>query len=193
VSSRLMDIVLREINRLNHLVSDFLLFARPKPADIKDFDLNQLILDSLELFKNRGEWTEKIRVVTDFHRPLKIKSDPEQVKQILLNLLLNAIEAMADGGSLRIRTDMAESPDPHGKRRTMAKITIRDTGKGFSAKAVEHLFTPFFTTKEGGSGLGLATVKRIVDGLKGQVYGKNHSEGGAEITVFLDLSLSSSP
>ena len=100
---------------------------------------------------------------------------------------------MAGGGSLRIRTELVDSPDPRGKGRPMAKISIRDTGKGFGAKALEHLFTPFFTTKEGGTGLGLATVKRIVDELKGQVYGGNHSEGGAEITVFLDPTLSSSP
>lgn len=189
VSGRLMDIILREINRLNHLVGDFLLFARPKPADVRDFDLNQLVLESLELFKNRGEWTERIRVKTDFHRPLRIKSDPEQVKQILWNLLLNAIEAMGEGGTLYIKSAVVDSPDQQGKRQKMAKITIRDTGEGFSKKALPHLFTPFFTTKEGGSGLGLATVRRIVGGLKGQVYGKNHPEGGAEITVLLHQSL----
>ena len=59
---------------------------------------------------------------------------------------------------------------------------------GFSKKALSHLFTPFFTTKEGGSGLGLAMVKRIVEGLKGKVYGKNHPDGGAEITILLHPS-----
>jgi len=67
----------------------------------------------------------------------------------------------------------------------MVKITIRDTGEGFSQKALDQLFTPFFTTKEGGTGLGLAVVKRIVEGLKGKVSGKNHSQGGAEITMLL--------
>jgi len=73
--------------------------------------------------------------------------------------------------------------------RKMAQITFRDTGEGFSQKALQFLFTPFFTTKEGGSGLGLAIVKRIVEGLKGSVAGKNHPDGGAEITVWLDSSL----
>ena len=70
----------------------------------------------------------------------------------------------------------------------MVKITVRDSGQGFSKNAVTHLFTPFFTTKEGGSGLGLATVKRIVEGLKGKVYGENHPDGGAQITILLHPS-----
>lgn len=189
VSGRLMDIILREINRLNNLVGDFLLFARPKSADIEDFDLNQLIMESLELFKNRREWTGRIRLKTEFQRPLRIKSDPEQIKQILWNLFLNAIEAIEKGGTVYIGTALVDSPDQQGKMQKMARITIRDTGEGLSKKALEHLFTPFFTTKEGGSGLGLATVRRIVEGLKGQVYGKNHPEGGAELTVLLHPNL----
>jgi C4-dicarboxylate-specific signal transduction histidine kinase len=70
----------------------------------------------------------------------------------------------------------------------MVELTVRDTGKGFSTKAKENLFTPFFTTKEEGSGLGLATVKRIIDGLNGTVHGGNHEEGGAHITIQLPLT-----
>jgi two-component system sensor histidine kinase PilS (NtrC family) len=187
MSSRLMDIILREVSRLNHLVSDFLLFARPKAADVQTFDLNQLIRDSLELFRNRGEWTTKVRVETAMNGPLEMKSDPEQIKQLLWNLYLNAVEAMLDGGTLHISTNME---DAKKTQRRYAKITIRDTGNGFSKEALDNLFTPFFTTKEGGSGLGLAIVKRIVEGLRGEVHGRNHAEGGAEITLILDSCLS---
>jgi two-component system sensor histidine kinase PilS (NtrC family) len=192
MSSRLMDIILREIARLNHLVGDFLLFARPKAADIQAFDLNELITDSLELFRNRGEWTDKVHVEKALHKPLRIESDPEQIKQVLWNLYLNAVQAMMDGGTLHISTDMVNETEARVTGRQHAKITIRDTGEGFSDEALEHLFTPFFTTKEGGTGLGLATVKRIVEGLQGEVYGRNHAEGGAEITILLDPSLSRS-
>jgi len=192
VKTKLMDIMLREINRLNTLVSDFLLFARPKPSVVQSVDLNQLILDSLELFKNSAKWTEKIRVETQFHGPMTIESDPEQIKQILWNLFLNAVEAMKGGGMLSVRTDFVPSPEsPFGVKK-VAQITFRDTGEGFSQKALQFLFTPFFTTKEGGSGLGLAIVKRIAEGLKGRVSGKNHPDGGAEITVWLDPSLGQS-
>jgi two-component system sensor histidine kinase PilS (NtrC family) len=192
VKTKLMDIMLREINRLNTLVSDFLLFARPKSSVVQRVDLNQLILDSLALFKNSAKWTEKIRVETQFHGPLNIESDPEQIKQVLWNLFLNAVEAMKGGGVLSVRTEFVNSPESHGGGRKMAQITFRDTGEGFSSKALQFLFTPFFTTKEGGSGLGLAIVKRIVEGLKGRVSGKNHPDGGAEITVLLDPFLGQS-
>jgi two-component system sensor histidine kinase PilS (NtrC family) len=192
VKTKLMDIMLREINRLNTLVSDFLLFARPKQSAVQRFDLNQLILDSLELFKNSAKWTGKIRVEMQFHGSMNIESDPEQIKQVLWNLFLNATEAMRGGGVLSVRTDFVNSPESHGGGRKMAKITFRDTGEGFSNKAQQFLFTPFFTTKEGGSGLGLAIVKRIVEGLKGRVSGKNHPDGGAEITVWLDPFLGQS-
>ena len=189
VSNRLMDIILREIGRLNHLVSDFLLFARPKPANIEEFDLNDLIVDSLELFINRGRWMKKIHVETHFQEPISIESDPEQIKQVLWNLFLNACEAMPNGGSLYVSTDMIVPQEGLGNGGKMVRITIRDTGEGFSNKALHHLFTPFFTTKEGGSGLGLAIVKRIVEGLKGTASGRNHDEGGAEVTIHLHPSL----
>jgi len=188
VSNRLMDIVLREVNRLNHLVNDFLLFARPKPPHLQKVDLNQLIKDCLELFSNSEKWRSKIHVETNFHESVKIESDPEQIKQVLLNLFKNASEAMPDGGSLYINTDIADLDDTLVSGQNMAKITIRDTGEGFSENALRQLFTPFFTTKEGGSGLGLAIVKRIVEGLKGNIYGRSHPEGGAEMTIVFHQS-----
>jgi two-component system sensor histidine kinase PilS (NtrC family) len=189
VNSRLMDIILREANRLNHLVNDFLLFAGPKPFNFIEFDLNQLIIESLELFKNSGKWNDRMRIETDFHDGINLLSDPEQIKQVLWNIFLNAVDAMPDGGVLYVNTGVdldkegAESK-PEGDS---VSISVRDTGEGFSDKSLSHIFTPFYTTKEGGSGLGLAIVKRIVEGLNGKVYGKNHPEGGAEVTVLLRM------
>ncbi|MGE5840217.1 MAG: two-component system sensor histidine kinase NtrB [Deltaproteobacteria bacterium] len=186
VKTKLMDIMLREINRLNSLVSDFLLFARPKRSSVQTVDLNQLILDSLELFKHSAKWKEKIRVETQFHGPVTVESDAEQIKQVLWNLFLNAVEAMRGEGVLSVSTGFVDSGETQSGQRRMAQLVFRDTGEGFSSKALQFLFTPFFTTKEGGSGLGLAIVKRIVEGLKGSVSGRNHPDGGAEITVRLD-------
>ncbi len=126
-----------------------------------------------------------MNVETDFSRDIRVESDPEQIKQVLWNLFVNASEAMPDGGSLHIRTQVIHDRHVLGDNGTSVKITIRDTGEGFSEKALRHIFTPFFTTKDGGTGLGLAIVKRIMNGLKGEVYGKTHPEGGAEITIFL--------
>ncbi|MBW1888048.1 MAG: PAS domain S-box protein, partial [Deltaproteobacteria bacterium] len=132
VNSRLMDIILREINRLNNLVNDFLLFARPKEANIQKFDLNQLINDSLELFKKSGKWNDKMRLETDFQGTIDLESDPEQIKQVLWNLFLNATEAMSHEGSLRISTEMVNGEQFNKGEQRMVKITVQDTGLGFS-------------------------------------------------------------
>jgi len=186
VNRQLMDIVSREINRLNNLVNDFLLFARPKKANWQKFDLNQIIMESLELFQNSRHWTERTQLVTDLRHDIKLESDPEQIKQVLWNLFINAQEAMPDGGSLYVTTDFNSKETQTDQK--MVKIIVRDTGQGFNEKALSQLFTPFFTTKEGGSGLGLATVKRIVEGLYGEVDGGNHPENGARITILLPES-----
>ena len=186
VNRRLMDIVHREINRLNHLVNDFLLFARPKEADFAPFRLGPLILESLELFKNSPHWTNKIWIQTDFRQPITLESDPSQLKQVLWNLFLNATQAIDDTGTLHIMTDLT-THDLSGTD-GWVRIVIRDTGKGFDEKKLAQVFTPFFTTKEGGSGLGLAIVKRIVEGLRGGVQGSNHPDGGAQVTILLPNS-----
>jgi len=188
MSTRLMDIVLREIGRLNNLVSDFLLFARPTQPIHETFDLTQLVTESLALFKHRGMWTKKGQVETDFRGPVRMESDPEQIRQILWNLYVNACEAMPNGGRLYIHTESVVAAEGSGKAQNMVKMVIRDTGEGFSDRALGQLFTPFFTTKEGGTGLGLAIVKRIVEELKGNASGRNHDEGGAEVTILLPTS-----
>ena len=93
------------------------------------------------------------------------------------------------GGRLLVRTEVEASGEGPGNGPDRVRITIRDTGEGFSPKALSHLFTPFFTTKEGGTGLGLATVKRVMGGLQGTVTGRNHPDGGAEITLLLQSYL----
>jgi two-component system sensor histidine kinase PilS (NtrC family) len=192
VNNRLMNIVLTEIGRLNRLINDFLVFARPKPCNSQKFDLHELTSESVELFRNSENWSKKIQVIVNFEKDIILESDPEQIKQILWNLLLNASEAMTKGGMVYVSADVMDSGNGSEPRQEIVKMSVRDTGEGFTEKALHHLFTPFFTTKERGSGLGLATVKRIVDGLKGKITGQNHPEGGAEITILLQKSASSS-
>ncbi len=186
VNSRLMDIISREISRLNHLVSDFLLFARPKKTNLEEFDLGQLILESLELFQNSQRWSKDLIAHTHLPHPIRIRSDPEQIKQVLWNLFSNACEAMGTKGSLYVSAEMASGSSRPARK--MVKVVVRDTGEGFDKKALPQIFTPFFTTKERGSGLGLAIVKRIVAGLKGEVTGDNDPQRGARVTIFLPLS-----
>jgi len=186
VNSRLMNIISREISRLNCLLSNFLLFARPKKANFQEFDLHREILESLELFKNSHHWNGQMGVFTDFCDPIRLESDPEQIKQVLWNLFLNACQAMPEGGSFYVITQL--NPDVSRPDRKRVEIIVRDTGSGFDDRVLNRAFTPFFTTKEEGSGLGLAIVKRILEGLQGEVFAKNHSEGGAEVSISLPIS-----
>ena len=188
MSGRLMNIVSREIDRLNRLVNDFLLFASPSNTNLQEFDLKQLVHESLELFQNSPLSTEKIEVQTDFPDQCRVRSDREQIKQVLWNLFLNACEAMPDGGILYLGADI-EPVGAHSDEKRV-KITVRDTGTGFDEKSLLHLFVPFYTTKDKGSGLGLPIVKRIIEGFKGEVSGDNYPEGGAEVTILLPIDAS---
>jgi two-component system, NtrC family, sensor histidine kinase PilS len=186
VNRLLMDIILREVNRLNDLVSDFLMFARPKPVDLREFGLNQLIQESIELFKNSARWNDKISINVEIEGAICLVSDPDQIKQVLWNILLNAADAVHDGGMIRIYAGIEDgSSEFFEPGQKLVKIIVRDTGKGFNENSLSCIFTPFFTTKEGGSGLGLAIVSRIIGGLKGRVSGRNHPDGGAEIIIML--------
>jgi two-component system sensor histidine kinase PilS (NtrC family) len=187
VHACLMDIALREIGRLNHLVNDFLSFARPKKANLRRFEVNRSILDTLALFKNSGHCTENFEIRTELTQNIYIDSDQEQIRQVLWNLFLNACEAMPGGGSIFVKTEVINgAARPQEDRKV--KIIVRDSGSGFDEKGLSQLFTPFFTTKEEGSGLGLAIVKRIMEGLQGDLIGRNHPQGGAEFTLLLPLT-----
>ncbi len=189
VNNRLMDIVLREVDRLNHLVSDFLQFARPQRSKIEEFDLNKLIKDTLYLFQTSQKWSQKIEVETTFQRPLTIASDPQQLKQVFWNVLMNAYEAMPNGGMVRVRME-SESGSSNSKEAERAvRIKVEDTGPGIDLSVIEDMFKPFSTAKKDGSGLGLAIVKKIVENLGGEVSGYNLQGGGAAISIVLPLSV----
>jgi len=189
INERLMDIISREIDRLNHMVSDFLQFARPQSKEVEKFDLNQLIGETLYIFQNSQSWSSNLEVEKKFSGPLEMGSDPQQLKQVIWNIFLNASEAMPKGGVIRVSTEKANGFDGSGGSTESVKIKVEDNGPGINPKIIKDIFKPFSTTKKGGSGLGLAIVRRIVDGLGGEVSGQNLTGGGAAITIVLPLQL----
>jgi len=184
-----MDIISREIDRLNQMVTDFLQFARPRRNEIERFDLNQLIGDTIDIFQNSQSWSSHLEVEKKFSGALEVTSDPQQLKQVLWNILLNASEAMPRGGVIHVSTGRISGSDEVGGSTGSAEIRVEDNGAGISPQVINDLFKPFSTTKKGGSGLGLAIVKRIVDSLGGEVSGHNLPRGGAAITVVLPVEL----
>jgi len=189
INKRLMEIILREVSRLDHLVNDFLQFARPQRIEIEEFDLNQLIMDTLYIFQNSQNWSQNLAVETKFFSPLKINSDPQQLKQVFWNILLNACEAMPKGGFICVSTDKTKEFNGSGEYIDSVRIKVEDNGPGIDTKVIKDIFKPFSTTKKDGSGLGLAIVRRIVEGLGGKVSGQNLTGGGTAIAIILPSSI----
>ncbi len=187
--SRLVDIVLKEINRLNQLVSDFLVFARPRRPSMEKFDFNKLVRETLELFTHTPHWVSKINIHSRLDANLPVNSDPQLAKQVLWNLLRNACEAMPSGGDLHIYTSVSSN----GDGQSIIALEVRDTGPGLTQTNAETIFRPFFTTKKDGSGLGLAIVKRVVEVLGGHISGENHPDGGACFRVTIPSSGQGTP
>ncbi|GEJ55665.1 ATP-binding protein [Anaeromyxobacter diazotrophicus] len=175
--ARLMDIVLREAARLEQLVAAFLAFSRPSPPRREPVDLAHAVAETLEVFAHDPA-AGRVRLERELE-PATASCDAGQLRQVLWNLLANAAHAAGQregGGTVRVRC-AAE-----GER---ARLEVEDDGPGISAADLPHLFTPFFTTREGGTGLGLATVQRIVDAHGGAVGVDSVPGQGTRFTVRL--------
>ena len=176
---KLEAIVLREIQRLNSLVGDFLIYARPSPPTFSRVDLVTVTRDLVTVLQTDGGWAENpIRVVAD--GGLEAEADTGQIQQVLWNLLLNAKEASPPGATIEVRLGTRAEAD--NRRLTLVVV---DRGSGLSVDARAHLFEPFWTSKSQGTGLGLAVVQRIVDAHGGQIVLRPAPGGGTEAEVLL--------
>jgi two-component system sensor histidine kinase PilS (NtrC family) len=179
---RLLDIVLREGGRLAQLVSDFLAFARPAPPRRSLFDLGGLAAEALEAFEH-----DPAAAGVELRRALQATpatGDPDQLRQVLWNLLLNAAQALPAAsapGRPRGWIEVSCAPLPGGG----AGLSVQDDGPGVAPGDQERIFTPFFTTKPAGTGLGLATVHRIVDAHGGALTLDSRPGQGARFSVQL--------
>lgn len=168
------DIIMHEAERLEKILSNVMDFTRPLPY-IRDFnDINEVITDTVEILKNVFQ-EKKIKCVVDLYEKLPlIKSDFNQLKQVMLNLLQNAMDATPENGKITIKTRVTQSK---------VKIKVHDNGSGIKDEDLEHLFDPFFTTKVTGVGLGLAIVKKIINDHAGDIKVSNKKSGGAEFVI----------
>jgi len=193
-SQRLMDIILRESERLNALITDFLLFAQPPKTNKKPWEIRNVLEETIELFINSQEYHEGIHILKQFPRDhIQISIDPDQIKQVFWNLLMNAAQAMANGGELSIRLEkgddvlLATNPTLLTSKRSKewVKISITDSGNGISREHKEKIFEPFYTTKEGGTGLGLSIVHKIIENHNGMIKVESEVGKGSTFTLFL--------
>ncbi|MGI9035646.1 MAG: ATP-binding protein [Pyrinomonadaceae bacterium] len=184
--SSLMEIILRESDRLNKIITNFLTYARPHVANFTKIDVREALSDTFTLLRHSPD----VRVNHDLEcdlpeKPVIISADPTQLKQIFWNLARNSIQAMPNGGRLKVNLEIL--PD---KR---VKIIFEDTGCGMSASQVERLFEPFSDSTTGGTGLGLSIVYQIVRDHGGTINVRSREAGGTTITIELQPDFGNQP
>lgn len=184
--SRLLAIVMRESDRLNGLITDFLAYARPTPPKQEWFNLYQLATDLQSLLLADTRFANKI-MRFQIPEELRAWADRSQLHQVLLNLLHNSADAMPDGGEVTVTADIQFGSDDAGTSFSMLCLKVTDQGSGIDEETSQHLFEPFWTTKPSGTGLGLATVYRIVEGHGGMVQADPSATGGTVVTVLLPM------
>jgi signal transduction histidine kinase len=183
--------VIRQIERIELLVKGLLDFAKPPAPTFSSVDVNDVVSGTLSLARKHPRFGlrdgRRIDVAEDFAADLpRILADPLQLQQVLLNLLLNAADAMPSGGTITARTSRDD-------RATHVRVAIADTGTGVDEAMLGKIFLPFFTTKAKGTGLGLATTKRLVEQHGGRISVANRASGGAEFSVVLPVSPEGAP
>ena len=155
VQEKLMQIVLRETDRLSSLVNNFLMFARPPAGKSEAVNLNVALSETLSLFEKDVSCCKRVAVTHDFFPDMWVKMDPVHLRQVFWNLLLNAAEAIVGQGWIKVKTFPA--------RHKCVAIEVIDSGCGMPADVIEAIFNPFFTTKADGTGLGLSIVHSILE------------------------------
>jgi two-component system sensor histidine kinase PilS (NtrC family) len=158
---KLMQIILRETERLKQITNDIRLFSKPSTINASMVDMTQAIKDVVVLFLNTPEWKTRIQITTKLERDLFVIIDPVHLKQILWNLVKNAAESIENKGKITIGLN-----SPRNKR---IYLTIRDNGLGIDSVNANHIFDPFYTTKPEGTGLGLSIIHRIIDTYEGMI------------------------
>jgi len=175
--AELMEIILRESDRLNRIISDFLNYARPRSIVLAPVDVGELLRETFTLMRHSPELAEQQRLEVNLpDDPLLAEVDAEQLRQVFWNLARNALQAMPSGGRLQAQL----------KRKAKGRLIIHfvDTGRGMSPAQVENLFEPFSSTT-GGSGLGLSIVYQIIRDHGGTINVRSREERGTTITIEL--------
>jgi signal transduction histidine kinase len=186
-----IELVERGIKHLNKLVVDVAQFSRRKALEQTNVDLHELIKRSLELVadKIKEKDTPIEKKVTD--QKLVGHWDPDQLRQVMVNVLANAIDASPKHASITITTEAVQTSGVDGDHgnvaRRQARITIADRGKGMDRATLDRIFEPFFSTKKRGTGLGLAIVKQIVEQHGGQIGVESEPEKGTRFVINLPL------
>lgn len=191
-----IDVVANGVSSINQIISKMVEYGRNTSLSLQGVDIQDMIEDILSNIRTRLN-SSNITVIRDFPEKAKIALDPVRFRQGLKNVIDNAVDAMPDGGKLKLSLRFICGEDMKPSR-VMCKqinssarleIKISDTGIGMDKEAIEKLFTPFYTTKVYGSGLGMAMLKKILDLHKGEVLVKSRVGAGTDVTVRLPMKI----
>ncbi len=171
-------IAARDAARLDGLVSDFLTYARPRDPELRDLNLDLVIEHVTTVLRSEADRMGVRLAIEASNSPIAVRVDREQITQVLLNMVLNAIQASPPDGTVRVR--------PHAETDS-AVVEISDQGSGISPEHLARIFEPFFTTKQQGTGLGLAISQRIVLAHRGSIDVVRSSPAGTTFSVRLPL------
>jgi len=178
--NRATETIVSQVTALKSLVDDFRDYARTPAPQLEGLDLNRLVTDVLSLYEHSG-----IQVQTKLQPELPlVRGDPDQLRQVMHNLLQNAQDALAGSANPKIEVETAGSAGPAGR----VWLKIVDNGCGFADAIIERAFEPYVTTKPKGTGLGLAIVKRIIDEHQGTISIENRAARGASVRIGLPLA-----
>lgn len=175
-----MDTIYQQVGRIERIVGNLLRFARQEKKQLGQVDINGLLEEILAQIGHQAPLAG-IRIMKEYEAGLPVmEGDSGQIRQVLTNLVLNAIQAMAAGGMLTVRTRMETTKE-------MAEITVADTGSGIEAENLQQIFNPFFTTKANGTGLGLSVSYGIINDHGGTIEVESETGKGSTFKVSLPV------
>ncbi|MFE8699460.1 PAS domain S-box protein [Cytobacillus sp. FJAT-54145] len=171
-----IEIILDEIGRVNHIVEDFMVLAKPKAVDLKEKNIIPIIKTVLNLLEFEAR-KKNVRMCFEANEEIiQIECDEDRLKQVFLNFVKNGIEAMPDGGEIRVRTMVSDG---------QVQISIQDTGVGIPPDKLKKIGEPFYTTKKNGNGLGLMVSFKIIESHSGKVYIESELNKGTTFNIVL--------
>lgn len=184
-----VDIIGNQIEKITKTIQQLLRFVRKEKIEQQDIDVNALLKGTLDLLDYQLE-KQQMRVLTDFGKDLPtVSADADQLQQVFLNLILNALQSMPEGGTLCLRTALKEigrtgSPDGAGRH---LEICVEDSGMGMEQEVMQNIFKPFYTTKKTGTGLGLMVAEGIVEDHEGWIEVESQAGCGSTFKIYLNV------
>jgi signal transduction histidine kinase len=184
-----LDIIGNQIEKITRTIQQLLGFVRKEKPEQQHLNINTLLKGTLDLLDHQME-KQELRVVTDFEKNVPaVAADPDQLQQVFLNLILNALQAMPEGGTLCLRTsikDIAKTGSSEDRRQYL-EVCVEDTGVGMEKEVIQNIFRPFYTTKKMGTGLGLMVAEGIIEDHEGWIDVESEAGKGSKFRVYLNV------